>query len=173
MREKKTIIELTQITTEEYRRKAKFPVVLLCDNIRSAHNVGSLFRTSDAFLVEEIILSGITPTPPHPDISKTALGAQESVKWRRVEDSVEEAKNMRRRGYKLLCLEQAHDSINPDDYKVSKDEKYVLIAGNEVEGVSQELVDMCDVVLEIPQHGVKHSLNVSVSAAIALYHLTR
>lgn len=169
---KKTIIELTRTTLEEYRRAAKQPVVLVCDNIRSGHNVGSLLRTCDAFMVEEVVLCGITPTPPSAEISKTALGAQESVSWRYVEDSLAAVRDLRARGYVILVLEQAHESIDLSEFRRRQGEKYALVAGNEVMGVRDEIVAEADVVLEIAQGGVKHSLNVSVSAAIGLYKLT-
>ncbi|MBD5217764.1 MAG: RNA methyltransferase [Bacteroidales bacterium] len=172
MREKKSILELTTTTCEDYRRRRKRPLILLCDNVRSLHNVGSFFRTCDAFLVEEIVLCGITGTPPHGEISKTALGAERSVAWRYAEDALSEAERLRGAGYELLVLEQAHDSISLGDFRVRPDGRYVLVVGNEVDGVSQGIVDIADSVLEIRQHGIKHSLNVSVSAGIALWSLS-
>lgn len=169
MREKKSIIELTRTTREAYRRMRKLPLVLVCDNVRSMHNVGSLFRTSDAFLIEEIILCGITACPPQPEISKTALGAEESVRWHYAVDALSIIKSMKNEGWKLIVLEQAHDSLPIEEFKAEKGERYLLVVGNEVDGVSQPIVDMADIILEIAQHGVKHSLNVSVSGGIALW----
>jgi len=156
----------------DYRAMRKLPLRVLADNIRSMHNIGSLFRTSDAFRVEEIILAGISGRPPHPEIAKTALGAEESVSWRHVDDAVDEARRLMREGWTLCVLEQAHDSVPLHDYvPAAEEEKIVLVVGNEVNGVDQRIVDMADRVLEIPQEGTKHSLNVAASAAIAMFHL--
>ena len=182
-RKKKNIVELTRCSVEEYRGMSKLPLMLLTDNVRSMHNIGSLFRTSDAFRVSEILLGGISGCPPHPEISKTALGAEESVCWRHVDDSYQEAKNLQAQGWRVCVLEQTHNSIMLQDFHITsnekieeregeeRDEKYLLVVGNEVEGVNQRIVDIADYVLEIPQEGTKHSLNVSASAAIALFQL--
>ena len=187
-RKKKNIVELTRCSVEEYRGMSKLPLMLLTDNVRSMHNIGSLFRTSDAFRVSEILLGGISGCPPHPEISKTALGAEESVCWRHVDDSYQEAKNLQAQGWRVCVLEQTHNSIMLQDFHINynekeeregeereereeRDEKYLLVVGNEVEGVDQRIVDIADYVLEIPQEGTKHSLNVSASAAIALFQL--
>lgn len=182
-RKKKNIVELTRCSVEEYRGMSKLPLMLLTDNVRSMHNIGSLFRTSDAFRVSEILLGGISGCPPHPEISKTALGAEESVCWRHVNDSYQEAKNLQAQGWRVCVLEQTHNSIMLQDFHltsyekreekegVNTQEKYLLVVGNEVEGVDQRIVDIADYVLEIPQEGTKHSLNVSASAAIALFQL--
>ncbi|MBO4964927.1 MAG: RNA methyltransferase [Muribaculaceae bacterium] len=172
MKEKKTIIELTTTTIEEYRERRKRPLSLLADNVRSRHNIGSFFRTSDAFLVEEIILCGISATPPDNEIAKTALGAEESVKWRYADDSLEEVKRLKGKGKKICVLEQAHDSVMLREFMPEDGEDYVLVVGNEVEGVNQKIVNLADVIIEIPQNGIKHSLNVSVSAGIALWELS-
>ncbi|MCH5230175.1 MAG: RNA methyltransferase [Muribaculaceae bacterium] len=172
-REKKNIFELTNCSVEEYREKEKLPVGVLLDNVRSMYNVGSVFRTSDAFLISEVILCGITGTPPHAEISKTALGAEESVRWHYEKDAVEAVRKMKEDGWKICVLEQAHSSIRLQNFQPLKDERYLLVAGNEVEGVSQEIVDLADIILEIDQYGVKHSLNVSVSVGIALWQLTK
>lgn len=169
-RQKKDIFELTRITCSDYRRLAKLPVVVLADNIRSLQNVGSLMRTCDAFLIEGIILGGITGTPPHPEITKTALGAEDSVAWRHVADSLAEAESLQRQGWKIYALEQTHGSIPLQQFVPRRGERYVIVAGNEVEGVDQRIVDLADGCLEIPQAGTKHSLNVAVSGAIALWH---
>lgn len=184
-RKKKNIVELTRCSVEEYRGMSKLPLMLLTDNVRSMHNIGSLFRTSDAFRVSEILLGGISGCPPHPEISKTALGAEESVCWRHVDDSYQEAKNLQSQGWSVCVLEQTHNSIMLQDFHINsnkkeeregeegeeREEKYLLVVGNEVEGVDQRIVDIADYVLEIPQEGTKHSLNVSASAAIALFQL--
>lgn len=171
-REKKNIIELTNCSVKQYRAKQKISVALLLDNVRSMYNVGAIFRTADAFLTSEIILSGITGKPPHPEITKTALGAEESVIWRYEADALQAVKKMKEKGWLVCVLEQAHGSIPLQNFIPSSEMKYLLVAGNEVEGVSQEIVDEADFILEITQYGVKHSLNVSVSASIALFHLS-
>lgn len=171
MSKKKNIIDLTRCSVEEYRQAQKLPFAVLLDNVRSMYNVGAIFRTADAFLLEEVILGGITGCPPHPEITKTALGAEESVRWRHVESGQEEVAYMKGKGWKICVLEQVHDSIELQDFRPLPEEKYLLVAGNEVTGVAQEIVDMADYILEIPQHGVKHSLNVSVSVGIALWQL--
>lgn len=170
-RRKKNILELTHCSVSQYREKQKFPVAVLLDNVRSMYNVGSVFRTSDAFLVSEVVLCGITGRPPHPEISKTALGAEESVKWRYEENAFEAVKKMKEEGWTVCVLEQTHGSIPLQNFKPSPSLPYLLVAGNEVGGVDQKIVDISDVILEIPQHGVKHSLNVSVSVGIALWQL--
>ena len=164
-------MELTNCSMSQYRDIEKLPVAVLLDNVRSMYNVGSVLRTSDAFLISEVILCGITGKPPHPEISKTALGAEESVKWRYHKDALAAVKEMKEEGWLICVLEQAHDSIPLQDFVPSPSMNYLLVAGNEVEGVSQDIVNMADIILEIPQHGVKHSLNVSVSVGIALWKL--
>ena len=170
-REKKNIFELTNCSVSQYREKEKLPVAVLLDNVRSMYNVGSVFRTSDAFLVSEVILCGITGCPPHPEIAKTALGAEDSVEWKYERDSLLAVEKMKKEGWLICVLEQAHGSIPLQDFIPSSSEKYLLVAGNEVEGVSQKIVDLADLIIEIPQHGVKHSLNVSVSVGIALWQI--
>ena len=170
-REKKNIFELTNCSIKEYKVKEKFPVAVMLDNVRSMYNVGSVLRTADAFLISEVILTGITGIPPHPEITKTALGAEESVDWSYEKDSIEAVKKKKEEGWLVCVLEQTHGSIPLQNFIPDSKNKYLLIAGNEVEGVNQTIVDMADIVLEIPQFGVKHSLNVSVSAGIAMWHL--
>lgn len=173
-RTKKSIVELTRCSVGEYRQMEKLPIRVLCDNIRSMHNIGAIFRTSDAFRVEEVILGGISGQPPHAEITKSALGAEESVAWRHVEDSLQEAEKLQKEGWTVCVLEQAHNSVPLQDYSPSAAQrKFLLVAGNEVDGVDQRIVNMADVVLEIPQEGTKHSLNVSTSTAIALFQLYR
>lgn len=168
---KKDIIELTRCSLADYRRMEKLPLTVMADNVRSMYNVGALLRTADAFLVREVVMAGITGVPPHQEISKTALGAEESVAWRHVEDAFGEVIRMKNEGWRVCVLEQAHDSIPLQDFHPARDEKYLLVIGNEVKGVDQRIVDIADVILEIPQHGTKHSLNVSVSAGIALWQM--
>lgn len=169
MKEKKTIVELTQCSVEEYKGIRKLPFSILLDNVRSMQNVGSILRTSDAFLIEEVIMAGITGVPPHKEISKTALGAEDSVEWRYVENSLDECLRMKDEGWTICVLEQTHDSISLMDFKAEEGRKYLLVVGNEVNGVDQKIVDMADIVFEIPMHGVKHSLNVAVSAGMAIF----
>ncbi len=172
MKEKKTITELTQCSVEEYKEMMKLPFRILLDNVRSMQNVGSILRTSDAFLVEEVIMAGITGVPPHKEISKTALGAEDSVNWSYVEDAVQECMRMKSEGWTICVLEQTHDSMDLMDFKTNECCKYLLVVGNEVKGVNQAIVDMADVVLEIPMHGVKHSLNVAVSTGMAILKIS-
>lgn len=172
MSRKKNIIELTRYSKEEYSKVEKLPVWVVLDNVRSLYNVGSVFRTADALGISGVILGGITGCPPHPELKKTALGAEESVEWRHVEDTLAECKRLQSEGWKIAVLEQAHDSVELQNYSRMDGERTVLVAGNEVEGVDQRIVDMADVVLEIPQRGVKHSLNVSVSVGMALWQLS-
>lgn len=172
-RKKKNIVELTRISAGDYREMPKLPLAVMADNVRSMYNIGSLFRVSDAFKVEEIILAGISGRPPHPEISKTALGAEDTVSWHWVPDAVECVRDMQREGWKVCVLEQTHNSIDLDDFAPEPGMRYLLVAGNEVNGVDQRIVDMADTVLEIPQYGTKHSLNVASSASIAIYAITR
>lgn len=172
MGKKKNIIELTRITESEYRESVKKPLRLLTDNVRSMMNIGSMLRTSDAFNIKEMIMAGISGIPPHPEISKTALGAENSVRWRYVPDALDEVKRLRDEGVRIAVLEQTHDSMPLADFTPSPAEEWLLVVGNEVTGVSQDIVDIADVTLEIPMYGVKHSLNVAVSAGIALWHIT-
>lgn len=169
---KKNILELTRCTAEEYRQMSKLPLMVLADNVRSMHNVGSLLRTCDAFMVAEVVLGGITGCPPHPEISKSALGAEHSVAWRHVDSSLDEVKRLKENGWRICVLEQVIGSIPLNRFDPKKGERYLLVVGNEVEGVDQRIVDMADEVLEIPQWGTKHSLNVSVSGGIALYEMS-
>ena len=170
---KKNILELTRCTLKQYTATEKKPLAVLLDNVRSAYNVGAIFRTADAFLLEKIILTGITGYPPNPEIKKTALGAEESVAWTYEKNALEAVKNLKKEGWKVCVLEQAHGSLPLQDFRGNENEKYVLVAGNEVEGVNQQIVDMADIVLEIPQYGIKHSLNVSVSVGIALWQMIK
>lgn len=172
MHRKKNIIELSRCTVSEYHELEKRPLIVVTDNVRSMHNIGSIFRTADAFLVREIVLGGISGCPPHPEIAKTALGAENTVKWRHVDDTYREVERLKYEGWRICVLEQAHDSISLQQFRKKEGERLVLVAGNEVTGVDQKIVDMADTVLEIPQYGTKHSLNVSVSTGIAMFWLT-
>lgn len=169
---KKTIAELTNCSVEEYREVEKLPFAVLLDNVRSMQNVGSILRTGDAFLVREVVMAGITGVPPHKEISKTALGAEDSVRWRYVEDAVEECRRMKAEGWSICVLEQAHGSIDLMKFRPEEGTKYLLVVGNEVSGVNQKIVDIADFILEIPMHGVKHSLNVAVSAGMAIWKIS-
>lgn len=168
-RKKKNIVELTLMSTQQYMEMEKLPLSVLTDNVRSLYNIGSLFRVADVFGINQLFLTGISGCPPHPEISKTALGAEESVKWTYLPDAFDAALSLKKEGWKICVLEQTHGSIPLEDFSPLKDEKYLLIAGNEVNGVDQRIVDIADIVLEIPQYGTKHSLNVSASGAIAIY----
>lgn len=161
--------ELGRLSTEEFKGTPKIPVTVVLDNIRSFHNVGSVFRTSDAFRVERIVLCGICPKPPHREIHKTALGSTESVDWLYEKDVEELVLSLKREGYTVLSVEQAERSIPLNKFRVESGKKYALVFGNEVFGVNQNVVNTSDAVLEIPQEGTKHSLNISVSAAIVLW----
>jgi tRNA G18 (ribose-2'-O)-methylase SpoU len=156
---------------EAYRQAGKHPVVLLLDDVRSAHNVGSAFRTADAFRVEKLLLCGITGTPPHREITKTALGADESVAWEYAADAGQAVQALRQAGYRIIAVEQAEGSVPLQAFDVAPDGKYCFLFGNEVFGVRDELIAASDVCLEIPQFGTKHSLNVSVSVGIVLWEV--
>lgn len=163
--------ELNRLDIEGYKRAEKSPIIVVLDNIRSLNNIGSVFRTADAFLIEKIYLCGITATPPHKDIRKTALGATESVSWEYVENISTLIGELKEQGIITVAVEQAEDAILLHDFKPESAEKYAVIFGNEVKGVSQDMVSNCDTVVEIPQYGTKHSLNISVSAGVVLWDL--
>jgi len=166
---KKNILELTRIGLEDYRHRDKIPVKVALDNVRSLNNVGSLLRTCDAFLIDELLLCGITGTPPNPEIHKTALGAEDSVAWEHLDTTMQAVTRLREEGYTLLAVEQVEGSHKLGEYVFSPTGKYALVLGNEVKGVAQEVVDFCGEALEIPQYGTKHSLNVSVTAGIVMW----
>ncbi len=163
--------ELPRKSVEDFKKSEKTPLVIILDNIRSLHNVGSIFRTADAFLIEKIYLCGITACPPHKDIRKTALGATETVEWEYFENTFELVEKLRSEKMKVLSVEQAENAIMLDQFSPEKNEKYALVFGNEVKGVEQEVVSNSDLVLEIPQFGSKHSLNVSVSVGVVVWDL--
>lgn len=171
---KKNIIELTRAAAvTDYKSLNKKRLTLVVDSVRSMLNIGSLFRTADAFLLEKIVLCGISGTPPHPEISKSALGAENVVEWSYSEDALKKCEELKREGYEICVLEQVHGSIKLDNFLASAEGRYALVLGNEVEGVNQKIVDIADYVLEIPMGGMKHSLNVSVCAGIAIWHIYR
>jgi tRNA G18 (ribose-2'-O)-methylase SpoU len=165
--------ELNRMSTEEFKKTGKNKIVVVLDNVRSLNNIGSIFRTSDAFLLEGIYLCGISATPPHKEIHKTALGAEDSVAWKYFSETTDAVNHLRSEGYALIAVEQTTNSISLEKFPVTEDKKYALIFGNEVKGVQQEIIDMCDAAVEIPQFGTKHSFNVSVSAGIVLWEWYR
>ncbi len=165
--------ELNRKTVEEFRNAGKNPVIVVLDNVRSLNNIGSIFRTCDAFLIEGIYLCGITATPPHREISKTALGATESVGWQYVEHTATAVQELRKQGCSIFAVEQTIHSCSLQDFKIEPGKKYALIFGHEINGVDQEVVNLCDGAIEIPQHGTKHSLNIAVSAGIVLWEVFR
>lgn len=168
--QKKTILDMGRMTVDQFKAAPKMPVTMVLDNIRSLNNIGSLFRTCDAFAVECIMLCGITAVPPSAEIHKTALGAEDSVAWQYYATTAEAVDELRRQGYTICCLEQVHDSVSLEDFHPDfATRRYALIAGHEVDGVDPAIVDSCDICLEIPQRGTKHSLNVSVSSGVALW----
>ncbi|PVX45306.1 SpoU rRNA methylase family protein [Flavobacterium sp. 103] len=163
--------ELERKSIDDFKKSEKTPLILVLDDIRSLHNIGSVFRTADAFLIEKIILCGITATPPNKEIHKTALGATETVTWEHHENVLEVITNLKEENIVTLAIEQVESSVFLQDFKVDKKQKYALIFGNEVYGVAQEAVALCDGCIEIPQLGTKHSLNISVSAGIVVWDL--
>lgn len=165
--------ELGRKSVDEYLQTEKSPFVIVLDNVRSGNNVGSVFRTADAFLAEKIILCGISAKPPHRDILKTAIGATESVSWEYYAVTSEAVRKLKSEGFIITGIEQAEGSVKLQDFPFSKDKRYALIFGNEVSGVDQEVLDICDNCLEIPQFGTKHSFNIAVSAGIVLWELFR
>ena len=165
--------ELGRVTADEFKQQAKNPIVLVLDNIRSMHNVGSAFRTCDAFNVERLYLCGITGTPPNKEISKTALGATESVEWEYEENVADLAKELKSEGYAILLVEQTDHSVMLQEFDFAQYEKIALFVGNEVFGISDELLPLCDAAIEIPQFGTKHSLNVAVATGITLWEAVK
>ena len=166
------ITEMGRMTVEQFREAEKMPLVVVLDGVRSLYNVGSVFRTADAFRLAGIVLCGITATPPHPEIHKTALGAEDSVSWKYFEDTMQAVEWLRKEGYTLLAIEQCEGSTLLPEFTIEQS-KYAVILGNEVKGVQQQVVDACDGCLEIPLFGTKHSLNVSVTAGIIIWHFAQ
>ena len=170
---KLTVEELCRMDVEEFKQSEKLPLVGVLDNVRSLHNVGSVFRTADAFRLQGVCLCGITACPPSPEIHKTALGAEDSVDWWYAEDTLEAVRELQAKGYEVLAVEQVEGSHRLGAFKPEKGKHYALVMGNEVKGVRQDVVDAAAGALEIPQYGTKHSLNVSVSAGIVIWDLVR
>lgn len=168
---KLNITELNRLDVDEYAKVDKIPLVIVLDNIRSLHNVGSVFRTADAFRIESIYLCGITATPPQPDIHKTALGAEFSVHWEYRNDTLVAVNELKEKGYIIYSVEQVEGSILLNDLTLNSTKKYVVVVGNEVDGVQQEVINHSDGCIEIPQYGTKHSLNVSVASGIVIWDL--
>jgi tRNA G18 (ribose-2'-O)-methylase SpoU len=166
------ITELKRLNPEDFKQAEKMPLIVVLDNVRSLHNVGSVFRTSDAFLIEAIYLCGITATPPHAEIHKTALGAENTVEWRYFEHTLDAVRQLKQKNYRILAVEQAENSIPLEKFRL-ENQRYAVIFGNEVKGIDQTIMDQCDSCIEIPQFGTKHSLNVSVAAGIVLWELLK
>ncbi len=166
-------IEMQRLTIEEFREAEKLPLVVVLDDVRSMHNVGSVFRTGDAFRIEAVYLCGITSTPPSAEIHKTALGAEDSVSWRYFKSALEALEALKADGYEVYSIEQAHGSTKLHEFTPVHQKKYAVILGNEVKGVHQEVIDASDGCLEIPQFGTKHSMNVSVTAGIVIWHFAQ
>lgn len=165
------ITELNRLSAEEFKNVEKLPLVVVLDNIRSLHNIGSVFRTSDAFRVANIYLCGITATPPHAEIHKTALGAEDTVDWKYFNDTLDAVKELRDNGFDIFSVEQVEGSVMLENFVPENGRKYAVILGNEVKGVRQDVVDASDGCIEIPQYGTKHSLNVSVTSGIVIWDL--
>lgn len=165
--------ELDRLSLEGFRKVAKVPFTIVLDNVRSQHNIGSVFRTADAFRLEKIYLCGITATPPHREIHKTALGATDSVSWEYRKKTMEAIGELKENGYQIVSVEQTEGAVMLDQVKLSKKQKYALVFGHEIRGVDQQVVDLSDRCIEIPQYGTKHSLNISVAAGIVIWELFR
>lgn len=163
--------ELQRISIDTYAETKKTPIVVILDNVRSANNVGSVFRTSDAFLIEKVLLCGISATPPNKDIHKTALGAQDSVPWEYFQTTLDAINSLRQNNYTIIAIEQVENSTMLQNFSVVHNQKLAVVFGNEVNGVEQSIVDICDQCIEIPQMGTKHSLNISVSCGVVLWEL--
>jgi len=163
--------ELERLTTEEFKQAVKFPIVIVMDNIRSQNNIGSAFRTGDAFRIESIFLCGITATPPHREIHKTALGAENTVNWKYFDRTIDAINLLKEEGFKIIAVEQAAQSIKLQDFKPDLSEKIALIFGNEVDGVDDSIMEIADFCVEIPQFGTKHSLNITVSLGIVIWNI--
>lgn len=165
--------ELNRISTEEFKQAAKLPVVIILDNVRSQNNVGSVFRTSDAFRIEKIYLCGITSTPENREVHKTALGAEDAVEWEYVKETRDAVEKLKAEGYRIFSIEQAENTTSLEDLTIELNGKYALVFGNEVKGVQQDIIDHSDACVEIPQFGTKHSFNISVTVGIVLWQIVR
>ena len=163
--------ELGRLDTDTFKRSEKTPLIIILDNVRSLNNIGSVFRTADAFLIEKIYLCGITAQPPHKDIQKTALGATDSVAWEYAENTIEVINLLKEEGIFIASIEQAEDAISLENFNTQLDQKYAIVMGHEVKGVQQDVVSASDAVIEIPQYGTKHSLNISVSCGVVVWDL--
>jgi 23S rRNA (guanosine2251-2'-O)-methyltransferase len=170
---KLTAPELNRKSVDEFKTSDKTPIVVVLDNVRSLNNIGAIFRTSDAFLLESVYLCGICATPPHKEIHKTALGAEDTVHWKYFEDTKDAIRSLQENGYLAVAVEQTANSISLEKFPIDPSQRYALLFGNEVKGVQQEVIDMCGMSVEIPQFGTKHSFNVSVSAGIVLWEWYR
>lgn len=173
MNKKLKLWELDRVSEEEYKKQQKFPIIVILDSIRSLNNIGSFFRTSDAFNVEKIYLCGITAIPPHRDIQKTALGATETVEWEHRTDIIDLVNELKNKNVKICSIEQAEKTTFLQDIHSLPKEKYALVFGNEVDGVDQQVINLSDYIIEIPQFGTKHSLNVSVCAGVVLWEFAK
>jgi 23S rRNA (guanosine2251-2'-O)-methyltransferase len=165
--------ELNRLTVDEFKQSPKIPVIAVLENIRSAYNVGSVFRTADAFLIEGIYITGYTCTPPHKEIKKTALGAEETVNWQHFANAALAIEHLKNEGYTIFAIEQAENSIELQQLQFTKIEKVAVIFGNEVSGVEQSTIALCDGIIEIPQLGMKHSLNIATAAGVVLWEIVR
>lgn len=165
--------ELNRISTEEFKHAAKLPVIIILDNIRSQNNVGSVFRTSDAFRIEKIYLCGITSTPENREVHKTALGAEDAVDWEYVKETRDVVEKLKAEGYRIYAIEQAENTTSLEELNIGLDGKYALVFGNEVKGVQQDIIDRSHACIEIPQFGTKHSFNISVTVGIVLWQIVR
>ena len=165
--------ELNRLSVEDFKKAEKLPVVIVLDNVRSQHNIGSVFRTSDAFRMEKIYLCGITATPPNREIHKTALGATESVEWKYFDTTLLAIEQLKKEGYRIYAIEQVENSVSLKDFNLKLDEKIALVFGNEVDGVAEEVMPHVDGSIEIPQFGTKHSLNIAVSAGIVIWEIAK
>ena len=163
--------ELDRLSIEDFKKAKKMPIIIILDNIRSLNNIGTVFRTSDAFLIEKIYLCGITATPPHKDIHKTALGSTDTVAWEYVESTLDLVKKLKNEQIKICAIEQAENATMLNNFTIEANTKYALVFGNEVKGVAQEVVNASDHIIEIPQFGTKHSLNIAVSCGVVVWDL--
>ena len=173
MMQKRSMDELNRLTPEEFKRASKTPVIAVLENIRSAYNVGSVFRTADAFLLEAVYITGYTATPPHKEIKKTALGAEETVDWKHFPSAKEAIEELKLSGYTVYAIEQAFDSFSLEKIEFEPDQKIAVVFGNEVSGVEEETISICDGTIEIPQLGMKHSLNIATAAGVVLWEIIR
>jgi 23S rRNA (guanosine2251-2'-O)-methyltransferase len=165
--------ELERKTIEQFRKSKKSPFIIVLDNVRSQSNVGSIFRTADAFITEAIYLCGITATPPHREIQKTALGATEAVSWKYFPKTIDAVNSLILEGYKIIGIEQAEGSVSLENFRKEAEQKYALVFGHEIYGVDQEVLNKCDICIEIPQFGTKHSFNIAISVGIVLWELNK